>query len=686
METVRNCAYNATRNALLSERVTVANDSPDPAQLLALVLQGPGKDPESAVWLRPAPVVLELPRLFAFDVAYLDDAQRVVEAGSVGPGTGFPPVSGGIASVLILPDRRLSETGTVAGDLVWIREEAELPALLKAASHSFMERREAGIEVQMGQEQAPPVAFEVIRPSEFVFEPFAGSLIYIPAPVRPVAHSTEYFMTREAPPVAHPVPDQTADNVLAEPLGAASADLHEQDVKPADARRIKPEKKAAPELEAPRFYKPEPIRFFDPAATVEKADASRLEADIASPDEPPPRKSIELPPQLKAAILQMDEQLRREKENSKETRQKKEKAPREKKRKPPREEPPEAIVAQPTETAEPEQEHIPPQPEPMIAAQAVIIASTDQAAQIPEQIAPQSQEMAESPVDAVAEPEPKMAPELPVEGTLEPEMKMAPELPVEATIEPELPVEATVQPELKNAPELPVETHVSAPAALEQTPPIELTQPAIEHVSLKPPTIPVPETKEKSVEPEPRQAPVAAHSEATVETRQAALQATPIAEAPPEIKKPPKPIRKKEPKERLPLAARVQRWLGDAASLSGNRRKGERIALPGLVAFYWSGGAPKPHEIVNISKSGFYLRTKELWSPDTLLRMTLQRPPDAQGAPEQISVLARVVRIDDGGVGHEFVTTEVLEALRARDILPEHGTDKKELAKFLQLH
>ena len=116
------------------------------------------------------------------------------------------------------------------------------------------------------------------------------------------------------------------------------------------------------------------------------------------------------------------------------------------------------------------------------------------------------------------------------------------------------------------------------------------------------------------------------------------------------------------------------------------RRRGDRFSVPGLVAFYWTGGAPTPHEIVNISTSGLYLRSRELWSPDTLVRMTLERQDAEWERPDSISVLARVVRRDDGGVGHEFIMTEVLENLRVRDFLPEHGTNRKELEKFLSLH
>jgi hypothetical protein len=65
--------------------------------------------------------------------------------------------------------------------------------------------------------------------------------------------------------------------------------------------------------------------------------------------------------------------------------------------------------------------------------------------------------------------------------------------------------------------------------------------------------------------------------------------------------------------------------------------------------------------------------------------MTLQRPrKDANQKLQSVGVLARVVRIDEGGVGHEFVTTEALLAARSLDVMPNQGTNSKELDKFLE--
>jgi hypothetical protein len=176
----------------------------------------------------------------------------------------------------------------------------------------------------------------------------------------------------------------------------------------------------------------------------------------------------------------------------------------------------------------------------------------------------------------------------------------------------------------------------------------------------------------------------------------------PVGEEPPRTvrskkarKKKPETWRKLEPEvagedrpeakqEKNSLGTRLQMWLAGQAALGRNMRRSERISIPGLVAFYWSGGAPRPHEVVNISRTGFYLRTSELWSPDTIVRMTLQMSQHKAGAEKKsLSVLTRVVRIDEGGAGHEFVTTEFIRGLKSRDILPEQGTSRKDLEKFL---
>jgi hypothetical protein len=91
---------------------------------------------------------------------------------------------------------------------------------------------------------------------------------------------------------------------------------------------------------------------------------------------------------------------------------------------------------------------------------------------------------------------------------------------------------------------------------------------------------------------------------------------------------------------------------------SPEHRKAQRMKSPLLVAYYWDGSAPTSHPIQNISSTGFYLATKERWLPGTMVTMTLQRTDMAHGnsgKEPHISVLSKVVRLDEDGVGFSFI-------------------------------
>jgi hypothetical protein len=87
--------------------------------------------------------------------------------------------------------------------------------------------------------------------------------------------------------------------------------------------------------------------------------------------------------------------------------------------------------------------------------------------------------------------------------------------------------------------------------------------------------------------------------------------------------------------------------------LPDEERWGVRSALPGLVAYFFTGGAPKPHQVRDISTSGLFVLTSERWYPDTYVRLTLtdEREPTAQ---RSITLHARVVRSTEDGVALEF--------------------------------
>jgi hypothetical protein len=88
-------------------------------------------------------------------------------------------------------------------------------------------------------------------------------------------------------------------------------------------------------------------------------------------------------------------------------------------------------------------------------------------------------------------------------------------------------------------------------------------------------------------------------------------------------------------------------------------RKVQRIALPGMIAYFWDGGAPRAHEIRNISDTGLYVVTNERWYPGTLVQMTLKKT-GSNGAKVEatISLMARANRWGNDGVGLGFVVRD----------------------------
>lgn len=121
----------------------------------------------------------------------------------------------------------------------------------------------------------------------------------------------------------------------------------------------------------------------------------------------------------------------------------------------------------------------------------------------------------------------------------------------------------------------------------------------------------------------------------------------------------------------------LQNWL------SSDRRRAHRTPLPGLVAYYWTGSAPRAYQIADISATGFYLLTEERWFPGTIVLMTLQRTDsNGQNLDDSIAVQSRVVRWGSDGLGLAFVLSRYADS-RDGDSLRDHGADRKTLEKFL---
>ena len=84
-----------------------------------------------------------------------------------------------------------------------------------------------------------------------------------------------------------------------------------------------------------------------------------------------------------------------------------------------------------------------------------------------------------------------------------------------------------------------------------------------------------------------------------------------------------------------------------------------------MVAHYYTGGAPKPHEVADISMTGFYLLTDDRWMPETMIQMTLQKPCAKGERKQSITVLSKIVRRGSDGVAAQFVMPESLNTVAA---------------------
>lgn len=538
------------------------------------------------------------------------------------------------------------------------------------------------------------IPFQVVRRSEFVFEPFMGSLIQLPEARIQRAQSSEFFLAQSSmePTRAHSSASAAEGKALVwerpQPFSRAPAVPALTEQPPSLGE---PTPKTAMEPPELGFYQPQPVRFFDPvAASIDEAGT------VDSPEQLLPRTSARLSPELKAAILRIDEQRRQIQQADKSAKEKKHGF---RKAKPADvHEVPIQIVSPPnvnlTERVARWEEISAPQPATAMNAAAETPNMVDaKPAADGEHIAAMSAAVAPSPVTA---PTPTAIQTGEVDSSREIVSPLQ-AFPLQLTAEFHTSVSEEAESPHQPATEEPSATPILETAAFSAQP----TAPANEDLSF--PVVFAADAFTKTQEQEDRNATapeslsterVSAAAAALSRLRRAdlvsepiaaAIPQTPIAEQPSEEEEYEEKLRKK--RDKLSLSTRLHRWLGaEEPKLDSSRRRAERIIMPGLVAFYWSGGVPRPHEIVNISKTGFYLKTDEFWALETLVRMTLQRQrSETNHKSESVSVLARVVRIDAGGVGHEFVTTEALVHARSMDVMPSHGTDWRELDKFLQV-
>jgi hypothetical protein len=110
------------------------------------------------------------------------------------------------------------------------------------------------------------------------------------------------------------------------------------------------------------------------------------------------------------------------------------------------------------------------------------------------------------------------------------------------------------------------------------------------------------------------------------------------------------------------------------------RRKSNRLPVKGLAAHFFTGGAPHPHDVRDISPTGLYVVTAERWYPGTVIRMTLTKQEGGEHPSERsITIHAQSMRWGNDGVGLEFLFES-----RKSGRPPGTSVDKEQLAAFLK--
>jgi hypothetical protein len=151
--------------------------------------------------------------------------------------------------------------------------------------------------------------------------------------------------------------------------------------------------------------------------------------------------------------------------------------------------------------------------------------------------------------------------------------------------------------------------------------------------------------------------------------------------AQPQPAQPAKPWMDASRQPTLSPMAKLGRWL---FSDPADPRRTNRQPVPGLVAHFFTGGAPHAHEVRDVSPTGLYVVTTERWYPGTVIRMTITKPDlGLSPAERSITIQARSVRWGNDGVGLEFVVSPPSKGKRG----PESALDPidgEQLSRFLK--
>ena len=559
--------YNLTRRKLLNDKLTVSDCASQPLKMLSLVVSGPGLDSESALWLYPLHAAPGLPRVFPFDLLYLDKDYRVLEIAAIGPGIAFPSYRSEVTSALVLPEHTLDSTDTKKGDRLMICSGKELQTFLA-------EMGSAGSVQLRAMDRRPP---KLDSPGE-----------HLPAITQNTASPNPAI---SKPPAQVDPPVSTARNSL------SAAGEHSP---------------ATRESSRPSTDRAEVRRFLFERVYPTKTEHTK------SPEASTPSQASGLDPTSngKPEVQMPFAQDNRESRASV---------------------PQQAANSRPSRSTTSFASNSLPLWH--VSAPTGIVAPSRTATP-----------------DAAA----RRLPSSPTATTAEPASGSSSGSPVSQS------TRKTGTPEHRD---VAVQESFSAQDRLAASSDNSLGLWSANKAANAP---------ENDSRP----------AEARIQLNSVYTPKGPSRFRsrlfPPETKPQEKwrDHRDADDKNnvRNTLRSKLKQWLNPGGAPS-DRRRSERRYVPGMVAHYFTGGAPRPHQVADISLTGFYLLTEDRWMTGTMIQMTVQKP-SRDGGKKSITVLSRVVRRGSDGVGAEFVMPESIDA-HNQDIQRSQATDRAALARFL---
>lgn len=794
MDTNVFCVYNLARGVFLSSKVTVADNADQPLNMLKVLVSGLALDAESGFWLSPLRATPSVPRLFPFDLVYLDWDHQVIDVAEISPGVEFPSYRREVVSALVLPLQTVQSTQTARGDRLIIGLEAEIEQQIAAFDTSSTTsvavnpkpfsngHRELTTSGSGKREAAPSAAVTAVfsaQVSSAITEPESGvfmvtertdgdaaghqSSTSLPAingklltnldPEGAIHAANSRAVAKFVPEIVSVAAQgREAAKAITEAknghaaIGERFVETDVPEIPTNDAKISTAARAPVIAITEVLLERPGPAVINGQHSGVEDifsnwvdapslasawishnpASPSREIDALITPAPPEQVKSLETPNGSRPLA---PDPLKTEKQviaTAVETHTAREEVPAATQARTSKDSTVSKLAAGPVDNGAPVsttgQTRI-ANPQPLLAGTFTFAQYGLWRVSTPTAVNP----VAAADASLAARP---AASSCDVRSNDRPPREKVPE-PVMADGQAVMVVAISESPAMKPAPEerKAAVGRDSMSAAASTKPLEEAIKRAVERDVVAGAVGQGPATKPPVAIPDkmeiPRHEVPGAETEGQSVQRAEALQNKPVNSkeiVPPNTLASKQPYGQKEPasppqgelsltlplpgirkaeqkgklkisiqrvdvngkaKEQTPsLGTRFKRWLNPVAPANSDRRKAHRRYVPGMVAHYFTGGAPKPHDVADISMTGFYLLTEDRWMPDTMIQMTLQKPCAKGERKQSITVLSKIVRGGSDGVAAQFVMPESLDPT-SHDIQPSQATDRFALARFI---